>query len=441
MTGAFWCEFAWVPPGRTAAGVLVRVDGDRFSSVETDVAAPPDAVALPGLTVPGLANAHSHAFHRALRARAQGRGDFFSWRNAMYEFAERLDPDRYLALARAVYAEMALAGITCVGEFHYLHHPPGGGRYDDANAMGHVVAQAAREAGIRMTLLDTCYLSGGFGAELTAPQERFSDGDVSGWLDRVSRFDPGPRVRLGAAVHSVRAVPPDAIELVAEWAARGAVLHAHVSEQLAENAACLAYYGRSPTQVLHDAGALASNLTAVHATHLDGTDIALYGLNRAAVCLCPTTERDLADGIGPAVALRAAGAWLTLGSDSHAVVDLFEEARAVEMHERLRTGNRGNHSAADLLRAATFDGHACLGWRDAGRIEVGAWADLVTVALDTVRTAGCPPTAETVVFAGCAADVCHVVASGRVIVADGVHRMLPDVPGALAAAIGDVIPG
>jgi formiminoglutamate deiminase len=429
-----WCEYAWTPPDVVHRGLLLEIADGRFTYAEPTETAPGDATVLRGLSLPGLADAHSHAFHRALRARGGG-ADFFGWRDGMYAVAQRLDPDSYLALARAVYAELALAGVTCVGEFHYLHHAPGGVRYADPNAMGHAVAQAAREAGIRITVLDTCYLSGGFGADLTPPQLRFSDGDVHGWLGRVSRFDPGAGARGGAAVHSVRAVPPDAIELVAEWAARGAPLHAHVSEQAAENEACRAAYARSPTEVLHRAGALASNLTAVHGTHLTSGDIELLGLNRATVCLCPTTERDLADGIGPAAALRAAGVTLTLGSDSHAVIDLFEEARAVEMHERLVTGSRGHFDADALLRGATVDGHACLGWPDAGRLEVGAPADLVTITLDSVRTAGCPPDARTALFAATAADVTSVIASGRVIVADGRHTLLDDVPAALAAAI------
>jgi cytosine/adenosine deaminase-related metal-dependent hydrolase len=219
------------------------------------------------------------------------------------------------------------------------------------------------------------------------------------------------------------------------------VLHAHVSEQPAENVACLGAYGRTPTQVLHEAGALASNLTAVHGTHLTDDDIMLYGLNRATVCVCPTTERDLADGIGPTAALRAAGVRLSLGSDSHATVDLFDEARGLEMHERLRSGTRGHHSAPDLLHAATVAGHQCLGWPDAGRIEVGAYADLVTVSLDSVRTAGCPAAPETVVFAATAADVQHVVASGRVIVEAGRHLLLPDLlDGELADAVIDALP-
>jgi len=438
MTATYWCQYAWLPPGEVSAGVLARIDGDRFVEVLANVPAPPGAKSLPGLTIPGLANAHSHAFHRALRARSAG-ADFTAWRAEMYAVADRLDPDSYFELARAVYAEMALAGITCVGEFHYLHHAADGVRYTDANEMGLAVARAAREAGIRITVLDTCYLDGGFGTDLSGAQLRFSDGNVGAWLDRVSTFDPGVGARVGAAVHSVRAVPPPAIELVAEWAARGAPLHAHVSEQPAENAGCLAAYGKTPTRVLHDAGALASNLTAVHATHLCPADIALYGLNRATVCLCPTTERDLADGMGPAAALRAAGVSLSLGSDSHATIDMFSEARAVEMHERLRSGARGHHSAGDLLRAATSDGHACLGWRDAGRIEVGAPADLVTIALDSPRTAGCPPGAAAAVFAATAADVRHVVASGRVVVADARHTTVADVPAALAAAIATVV--
>jgi len=225
---------------------------------------------------------------------------------------------------------------------------------------------------------------------------------------------------------------------VAEWAeARSAPLHMHLSEQTAENDSCLAVHGRTPTRLLADHGVLGARTTGVHNTHLTDEDIALLGSTLTGTCMCPTTERDLADGIGPATRLQRAGSPLSLGSDSHAVIDLFEEARAMELNERLRTRTRGHWTAAALLRAATGDGHTALGRPDAGRIERGALADLVTIALDTVRTAGPLPRlgAETAIFAASAADVRHTVVGGRVVVRDGEHTLLPDVPRALAASI------
>jgi formiminoglutamate deiminase len=437
-TTTYWCEHAWLPPGRVARDVAVTVDGERIAAVSEN-APPGPATRLPGLTIPGLANAHSHAFHRALRGRTHaGSGTFWTWREQMYAVAERLHPESYLALARAVFAEMALAGVTCVGEFHYLHHGGGGTPYEDPNAMGHALAEAARQAGLRITLLDSCYLAGGIGKPADGAQLRFSDGTVQRWIERVAALRPGPGLRIGAAVHSVRAVPAGAIAAVAEWAG-GRPLHAHVSEQRAENAECLAAYGRTPTQLLADHDALRPSSTLVHATHLTDHDVASIGKARATVCLCPTTERDLADGIGPAASLVRGGARLALGSDSQAVVDPFEEARGVEFGERVTTERRGNFPAAKLLAAATEQGHACLGWPDAGRIEAGAYADLVTVGLDSPRTAGCGASAETVVFAASAADVRHVVASGRRVVAGGRHLLAGDVGAQLAAAIAAVL--
>ncbi len=230
---------------------------------------------------------------------------------------------------------------------------------------------------------------------------RYSDGDAHAWAERVAAFDD-PRV--GAAIHSVRAVPREQLKVIVE-AAQGRPLHVHLSEQVAENEACVAAYGMTPTQLLAEAGALGPLTTAVHATHLTDDDIQLLGGSRTNVCFCPTTERDLADGIGPARRLHDAGATLTLGSDSHAVIDLIEEMRAVEMHERLASQQRGHWSAFELLAAATYAGHRSLGFDDAGRIAPGQRADLVTVDLDSIRTRGGGPTAETAVFAASAADV------------------------------------
>ncbi|MFL5893627.1 MAG: formimidoylglutamate deiminase, partial [Thermoleophilaceae bacterium] len=393
-----------------------------------------------GVTIPGLANAHSHAFQRALRARTEGGpGSFWTWREQMYELAGRLDPDSYLRLARATFAEMSVAGVTVVGEFHYLHHRADGREYDDPNAMGLAVAQAAAEVGVRMTLIDACYLHGGFGEEPDGAQRRFSDGSPDAWAARVGALAPSPALRIGAAIHSVRAVDPDAAALVAAWAReRDAPLHAHVSEQPGENEACLAAYGVTPTALLEAAGALSTAFTAVHATHVSDEDVALLGGAGATCCICPTTERDLADGIAGAARLRDAGARLALGSDSQVVIDLFEEARAVELDERLATGERGHHSTAELLRAATTDGYSCLGWPEGGRIEAGAVADLTTVALDGVRLAGTPDelALEGLVYAAAAADVSDVMVGGRWIVREGRHVAI-DAAAELRAALAE----
>jgi formiminoglutamate deiminase len=432
---SFWCERALLPSG-VADGVLVTVADGRFTSVVAD-ASPGDAVRLTGLVIPGLANCHSHAFHRALRGRTQTeRGTFWTWREQMYAVAARLTPDSYYQLARAVYGEMVLSGITAVGEFHYLHHAPGGRRYDDPNAMGKALIAAARDVGLRIALLDTCYLTGGIDQPLSGVQQRFGDGDASRWAARVSALRGADDVVIGAAAHSIRGVPREQLSTVVS-AMPEAPLHIHLSEQPAENAASLEAYGRTPAQLLDESGFLGPRTSAVHATHLTPFDVGLLGGSATYSCFCPTTERDLADGIGPSVALRDAGSRLTLGSDSHAVIDLFEEMRAVELDERLASQERGHWSAPELLAAAAVDGHQSLGFVDAGRIEQGARADLVGVRVDSVRTAGTGASAETAVFAATAADVTDVVVSGNHLVAAGNHLEL-DVEAALAAAIGAV---
>ncbi|MEO3813296.1 formimidoylglutamate deiminase [Sphaerisporangium sp. B11E5] len=455
----YYADHAWLGGDGVVAGVVVEVAGEVITDVRQEAGGvPPGAVHLRGVTIPGMANAHSHAFHRALRGRTQrDRGTFWTWREQMYQVAGRLTPETYHRLATAVYAEMALAGITCVGEFHYLHHDAEGRRYASRNAMGEAVIAAAGDAGIRVTLLDACYLTGGFGIPLVGPQTRFTDLSATAWANRVDdllddvtgRSEAtggafGGHARVGAAVHSVRAVPADEIGIVAGWSrARGVPLHFHLSEQTAENDASQAAHGRTPTELLADHGALGPASSAVHATHLTKTDIALLGTSGTTVCACPTTERDLADGIGPLRTLADAGTPLSLGSDSHAVIDLFEESRAVELDERLATRHRGHWRATDLLHAATETGHASLGWPEAGQIRPGAPADLVTVSLDSVRLAGADPNTllESLVFAATSADVREVVATGRHIVSDGRHLLTGDVPALLSAAVEEVTRG
>ena len=265
MTTLF-ASHALLPSG-PARDVLIEVADGTFTSVTPDARARPDATHLRGVVLPGFANAHSHAFHRALRGRTHdGGGTFWTWREAMYSLASRLDPDNYLALARAVYAEMALAGITTVGEFHYVHHAPGGRPYSDPNAMGQALQQAATDAGIRLTLLDTCYLEGGLDASGHLPldelQLRFSDKTVEAWASRVGDIDAGPGTVVGAAIHSVRAVASDDLARVAVASAHRP-LHVHLSEQPAENRSAQAYYGRTPTALLDESGALVPRTTVV----------------------------------------------------------------------------------------------------------------------------------------------------------------------------------
>jgi formiminoglutamate deiminase len=416
----FWADRALLPDG-VALGVLLDGGQDgRLASVRPGVGhPPPGAVALGGLVLPGLVDAHSHAFHRALRGHAAG-GDFWAWRAGMYALVERLDPDTLVALAAAAFGELVLGGVTTVHEFHYLHQPAG---MDDA------VCEAARRAGIRLVLLDTCYLRGGFAGEALDPvQRRFSDGDVDRWRARAEKVAADhPEVTVAAAIHSVRAVDPPSLGAVAAWSReRGVPLHLHLSEQPAENEASLAATGRTPAGLAHDHGVLGPTTTAVHCTHVTAADIALLGASGTTACLCPTTERDLGDGIGPASALVAAGCPLALGSDSHAVTDLFAEARAVELHERLATGRRGLHAPHALLAAAT----------GGSTLQAGEPADLCAVGLDGVGLAGLDPDdpVPMLVAAATAADVTDVVVAGRHLVRGGEHVRM-DVADELRAAI------
>lgn len=411
--------------GHVVDNVGVTVVDGVISAVERDATS---GTVLDGLVLPGIANAHSHTFHRVLRGRTQqvGGGSFWTWRDLMYEVAARLDPDSYFALARAVFAEMLESGYTAVGEFHYLHHQADGTPYEDPNAMSNALTSAAQDVGIRITLLETLYLHGGLDSDgyspLSPPQRRFSDGSADRFLHRTEGLTDSGLVKYGRAIHSIRAVDPESIEHIASMSGDRPV-HIHLSEQRAENTQCLAAHDRTPTEVLADAGLISPALTAVHATHLTAHDIELLGSAGASICLCPTTERDLADGIGPGTALATAGASLCIGSDSHAIVDPFEELRGVEMHERLVSRRRGNFGSDQLLVAGSANGYHSIGWDGGGVIEVGAPADLVCIGLESSRLAGADRAALTdaVVFSATDSDVSDVVVGGRLVVGGGSH--------------------
>ena len=384
-----------------------------------------DIQPLPGLVLPGFADAHSHVFHRALRGRTHtgtgpaGSGSFWTWREQMYALADRLDPESLFELARAAYVEMVCAGVTAVGEFHYLHHGPGGVPYADRNELGLTLLRAAEQAGPVLTLLDVAYLRGGFGNDsgLSPSQRRFSDGSVAAWAERVAALPA--EARTGVAIHSVRAVAPADLPTVAAVAtASGRPLHVHLSEQPAENAACLAATGCTPTQLLARSGAITPATAAVHATHLSTADIETLGAAKAFVVVCPATEADLADGLPRAGALARAGARLALGSDQHVVTDPFGQARGLEWGERLATGTRGHFTPQRLADVATAVSHDAIG-SPSGRLEVGAPADLVEIDPDSPRTAG--SLGLGLMMSATAADVLTVVVGGTVLARGGRH--------------------
>lgn len=396
--------------------------------------------------VPAPVNAHSHAFHRILRGRTHegadgAAGDFWTWREHMYAAAASLTPAAYQQLATAVFAEMVVAGYSAVGEFHYLHHQPGGqpygsGNHGEPHAMELALGRAALAVGIRLVLLDTCYLHGGLTPkgevlELDDTQQRFSDRSVEGWLLRheslataLAELDAGAGLlSLGAAVHSVRAVAPSDLAIIAARLDPALPLHVHLSEQPAENHACAAAYGTSPTGLLEQAGLLGARLSAVHATHLEETDIRALGAARAGIVMCPTTEADLGDGIGPVRELADAGAHLSLGSDQHAVLDPYLEQRALEHAERLRSGKRGRFSPTEISAAARQGGLRSLGLAEND--------DYLVVRTDSIRTAGSRP--AQLPLTATAADIIEVHINGELVASHGIHTRLGD-PAALYAA-------
>lgn len=435
-----WCARAWIGG---AVRERVRVETDRTGRITAVVpgAAPRDGDAvLPGMCFPAASNAHSHAFHRLLRGRTHGGGgSFWTWREQMYAAARVLDPELYEEVATAVFTEMLVTGWSSVAEFHYLHHRPDGTPYPEQHAMERALARAAVASGIRLTLLDTCYLAAGFGSGPTADQRRFSDGGAAGWLARLhslraafdDEFDPA-QVSVGAALHSVRAVPEAALAAVGRELDPKLPLHIHLSEQPAENDACLDATGLTPTGLLHRHGLLTERLSVVHATHLTEGDIALLGGAGVTAVFCPTTEADLADGLGPASRLRDAGAVIALGTDQHAVVDPWLEMRALEYGERLRSGERGRFAPGQLHHAVSDAGSRAQR-REAPALAVGSVCDVMCVDPASVRTAGSRP--DQLALTASAADVLAVVVAGRVLARDGVHTVLGDPAALLAGAL------
>ncbi|MDO9398650.1 MAG: formimidoylglutamate deiminase [Herbiconiux sp.] len=410
---SLWCASV-VDGAATEHGVRFEV-GDDGRILNRRTGPPQNGDLRLCTVVAGAGNAHSHAFHRALRGRTHDHGgDFWRWREEMYETAAALTPESYFALATAVFAEMLASGYTAVGEFHYLHHRVDGSAYP--HAFERALAAAARATGIRLTLLDTAYLAGGIGRPLEGTQRRFGDGDAAGYLRRWHALR-AELPSLGAALHSVRAVDPAAIAEIVAGLPAEVPLHIHLSEQPRENSDSVAAYGLTPTALLARAGVLSPRLTVVHATHLSDDDIRMLGDARVSVAMCPTTEADLGDGIGPARRLADAGAVIALGSDQNAVIDPFLEMRGLEMHERLAARARGRFRPAELFAASADGSYRALGL-GSHRLQPGDLCDLVEIDPGTERTAGADPRQFPLVAT--AADVRRVLVGGRVVADSGV---------------------
>ncbi len=429
-------DAAVMPGGRLARRVAIRVDRDgRIAEVETGSERVVDTALGRKLLVPGAINAHSHAFQRALRGMTQRAGPagdtFWTWREGMYALAESLGPASIHVIARQMFLEMALAGTTTVGEFHYVHHRPDGTPYPEPDVLAEQVIEAARAVGIRIVLLRVIYLRGDFDAPPSPRQLRFVDASLDRALEAVGRLGADarhradPRVMIGVAAHSVRAVPIAAI-VGAKTRLAHLPFHVHVSEQTLEVERCIEHHGVPPVKLLDDHGVLDAHTCLVHATHLREGEIERIASAGATVCFCPSTEADLGDGVGPSEALIEASVPLGLGTDGQTLSSIWEEARRLEMHERLLKQRRvvlGPDAAARCFDAATVGGALALGV-DAGAIEVGKLADLAAFDLDAPELNGVPDEGllAAFLFSG-QPDARDLFVGGRHVVADGEHPL------------------
>ncbi|HLH42445.1 MAG TPA: formimidoylglutamate deiminase [Bryobacteraceae bacterium] len=442
----------WLPDllylgGRFQSGVAMFADPHgriaRFSSLPGDLRM---ARRLSNKALlPGLVNAHSHSFQRAIRARTEhrtgpGRDSFWTWRQAMYRAANRLSPQDLFDVARMAFLEMLASGITTVGEFHYLHHAPDGTPYAHRNLLAETLIRASADVGIRLALLRAAYARAGFQTPPHPGQARFLTprvedflADTEQLLSCVANSSPPFRAWLGVAPHSIRALPLPYLLAVAEFARkRRLVLHMHVAEQPAEVEACQAEFGLRPVELLHQRGILNARFTAVHAIHLAEREVECLAQARAHICACPTTERNLGDGVAPAQLWAAANLSVCFGTDSNIQIDLLEDARQLEYHLRLErleravlaSGEDPESLAKRLFAGATQAGAASLG-APAGSLQEGLAADFFTVALDDLSIAGAGPDSllAHIVFSAGRSAVRDVFVAGRPVLEDGHHPL------------------
>ncbi len=380
------------------------------------------------LHLKAFSNVHSHAFQRALRGRVQSKDPsrkdtFWTWRQAMYTLANELKHEEIESIARLCYMECLEAGYTAVGEFHYLHHAPDGSYWDDPLQTSRSITRAARDVGIRLNLLWTVYARGGFSKPLEDAQRRFKSHDldhVRRSLDALQALYEEQRIHVGLALHSVRAVPEDWLgPLCDEARSRGFKIHAHVSEQILENEACIQATGMSPIRLLSKHGVLGPDFTAIHATWIDDVDLALLRDTNSLVGICPTTEGDLGDGVPRTADLHAHGVKLCIGSDSHAVIDPFCELRMLEYQARARTQSRcvladeQGDVAPVLERIGSDYGRVSLGFQEA--------KDMIEIDSDATLIKGSVNRKETALMSGHPGMIRRVQIDGCDVVRDGRH--------------------
>ena len=421
----------------SGSGLLVSPQGNVLAA-GTGLSA--QTVDLPGKAVlPGFVNTHSHSFQRLIRGKSESRvtsgRDFWSWRGTMYHASAQLDPQDVYDVARMAFLEMLLGGTTTVGEFHYLHNAPGGRPYDDPNLLGKQVIAAAQSVGIRIVLLRSAYLRSGFELPPDPGQIRFYE-TVSQFLENMAALADSTEVRIGVAPHSLRAVPLHELKQIAAWTRqRKLPMHMHVAEQIAENEACLREYGLPPAALLGREGLLGSDFTAVHAIHITAEEIGLLARSGTTVCSCPTTERNLGDGVIVADQVMGQGIRIALGSDSQAQIDPLEDARQLEYHLRLDRQQRaildqigGQNLASRLFDCATVNGARALGL-PTGELTGGALADFFTVDLDDVSIAGHSgeDLLPLAVFSLNRSAVRDVMVNGRWVVRDGRHPLQEEI--------------
>jgi formimidoylglutamate deiminase len=419
--------------------VLVSDSGQCLETPQESDISSTRIVDLPGKALlPGFVNAHSHSFQRLIRGKSESRiisgKDFWSWRGTMYHAASQLNPQEVYDVARMAFLEMVLAGTTTVGEFHYLHNAPNGEPYDDPNLLSKQVIAAAQSVGIRIVLLRTAYLRSGYELPRDPGQTRFFESPTAFLenMDALIRECSGSasEVRFGVASHSIRAVPLPDLREIAAWSRENKLpLHMHVAEQVAENTACLCEYSLTPVTLFDKERLLGPDFTAVHAIHISSDEIAMLARANATICSCPTTERNLGDGIIAADHVMAAGIRVALGSDSQAQIDPLEDARELDYHLRLEQQERAilDQITAKTLASRLFDCATVHGARalalPSGEVIPGSFADFLTVDLNDVSIAGhsADDLLPIIIFSLNRSAIRDVVVNGRFILRDQQH--------------------